>query len=343
MASKLSENAHPTYRQTILDEPTYGHPGPAPETPTTRQVLHEWLDAISFWKDRARLIPALYLFYHLASAGVFVWFLATYFSVVTIAAVLLISSFVGTVYNTLWFHRYCSHQAFKFRSVWFARFFLWTNPIPFREESYVIPHRIHHAKSDDPGDPYGPHLGWLGSYLATETQQKTNRNLTAVEYERLAKSLGHIGIVTSSYEQYRRSGSIEKASIYLVRAIVAHLLWGSLMWAVAGWWGVWAWISGVFLCVFLLRDFNYRGHSAMHGATGQHGHPVNQIFYGFIAGEWHENHHHYPRLARSGLRWWQADVPYWIICAMKACGIVTHCNSRVPSSTFQASDAHVVV
>ena len=178
----MSENAHPTYRQTILDRPRYGYPGPAPKTPTTHDVLVEWIDAISFWKDRSRLIPALYFAYHLFTLGVFVWFLTTHFSIAAVAAVLLVSSFVGTIYNTLWYHRFCSHQAFRFRSVWFARLFLWTNPVCFREESYVIPHRLHHARPDEPGDPYGPHLGWLGSYLATETQQKTNRNLTAAEY-----------------------------------------------------------------------------------------------------------------------------------------------------------------
>jgi stearoyl-CoA desaturase (delta-9 desaturase) len=192
-----SGNTHPTYRQTMLDKPTYGHPGPAPKTPATRQVLAEWLDAISFWKDRTRLIPAAYATYHFATFLVFIWFLATHFSITSVLTVLLCACFIGTVYNTVWYHRLCSHQAFKFRSLWFARVFLWTNPICLREESYVIPHRIHHAKSDEPGDPYGPHLGWLGSYLATETQQKTNRNLTAAEYERLVKSLEHVGFMSN--------------------------------------------------------------------------------------------------------------------------------------------------
>jgi sn-1 stearoyl-lipid 9-desaturase len=339
----VSENAHPTYRQTILDRPRYGYPGPAPETPTTRDVLLEWIDAISFWKECSRLIPALYLAYHLFTFVVFVGFLTTHLSIAAVATVLLVSSFVGTIYNTLWYHRFCSHQAFKFRSVWFARLFLWTNPVCFREESYVIPHRLHHARPDEPGDPYGPHLGWLGSYLATETQQKTNRSLTATEYERLAKSLGHIGIVTNSYEKYQATGSVEKGWIYFTRCVVAHLFWDGLALIIAGWWGLFAWISGLFLFAFLLRDFNYRGHSAMHGSIGKHGYPVNQIFYGLIAGEWHENHHNYPRLARSGLTWWQVDLPYWIIRAMKMCGIVTHCNSRVPTTTFRASDAQLIV
>jgi fatty-acid desaturase len=338
----MSENAHPTYQQTILDKPTYGHPGPAPKTPTTIEVLIEWFDAISFWKDLTRLIPAAYATYHFSTFVVFVWFLATHFSISSLVTVVLAAGFIGTVYNTVWYHRYCSHQAFKFSSIWFARFLLWTNPICLREESYVIPHRIHHAKSDEPGDPYGPHLGWLGSYLATETQQKTNRNLTAAEYERLVKSLGHVGFISNSYGHYQRTGSVENIWHYFAHVLFAHLFWGGLAWAAAGWWGVWAWVSGVFLFTFVVRDFNYRGHSALTG-TARHGQPVNQFIYGLFAGEWHENHHHYPRLARSGLIWWQVDAPYWIILAMKTCGMVSQCNSRVPSTTFQPSDAQPVV
>jgi stearoyl-CoA desaturase (delta-9 desaturase) len=326
----------------MLDKPTYGHPGPAPKLPTTGQVLVEWFDAINFWKDRTRLIPGVFPIYHLLTFGVFVWFLATHFSIAAIGTLTFIGWFVGTVYNTVWYHRYCSHQAFKFSNIWFARIFSWTNPIFLREESYVIPHRIHHAKSDEPGDPYGPHLGWLGSYLATETQQKTTRRLTTAEYERLVKSLGHVGFVSNSYEQYQRTGSVENIWHYFAHVIFAHLFWGVVAWAVAGWLGVWAWVSGMFVSMLVLRDFNYRGHSSLTG-TRKHGAPVNQVFYGLIAGEWHENHHNYPRLARSGLRWWQIDVSYWIILAMKSCGMVSQCNSTRPSAKFQSSDAEVVV
>jgi hypothetical protein len=100
-----SGNTHPTYRQTMLDKPTYGHPGPAPKTPAVRQVLAEWLDAISFWKDRTRLIPAAYATYHFATFLVFVWFLATHFSITSVLTVLLCACFIGTVYNTVWYHR----------------------------------------------------------------------------------------------------------------------------------------------------------------------------------------------------------------------------------------------
>ncbi|HEX3799900.1 MAG TPA: fatty acid desaturase [Verrucomicrobiae bacterium] len=311
-----------------LVKPTYGHVGPSPKRPTTKEVIVEWFDAVSFWKDSTRLLPAFYLLYHFATFAVFVYFLVHYFSILAVVSVALIGSFIGTVYNTVWYHRYCSHQAFRFRSVWFARLFLWTNPISFREESYVIPHRVHHSKSDEPGDPYGPHLGWLGSYLATETQQKMNRNITSAEYDRLASSLGHIGLIKNSYAQFQRTGSVENVGCYFARVLVANIFWSAIGYAVAGVPGVLAFIAGNFLFAFVVRDFNYRGHASMFG-TDKEGAPVNQVIYGIIAGEWHENHHDHPRLARSGLVWWQVDVPYYIILAMRSCGVVTQYNKEI--------------
>jgi stearoyl-CoA desaturase (delta-9 desaturase) len=306
--------------------PTYGDVGPSPLRPTTREVLVEWCDAIAFWRDRSRLVPALCALYHVASFGVFVFFMVSDFSIRAVAGLTLISAFIGTTYNTVWYHRYCSHRAFKFRSLFFARIFLWTNPLPFREESYVIPHRIHHSISDEPGDPHGPHLGWLGSYLANETFQKTNRDITRDEYRRLAKSLAHCGFVANSYEQFRRTGSVEHVWHYAARVLVANMFWFTLAYLAAGSFGVYAWISSVFLSWLVIRDFNFRGHSSFLGTNG-HGVPVNQVFYGIMGGEWHENHHQYPHLALSGLSWWQVDIPYGIIRLMKLFGIVTSYNS----------------
>ena len=64
--------------------------------------------------------------------------------------------------------------------------------------------------------------------------------------------------------------------------------------------------------------------------------PVNQVFYGFIAGEWHENHHAHPRLARSGFSWWQLDVPFILIWLMKAFGFITECNAPEEPATRKA-------
>ena len=317
----------------LLVPPTFAQGEPLSRKPTLREVLVEWVDAVNFFKDSSRLSPALYALYHMAGFAVFLAFLIWHFSVVAILIVLGIACMIATIYNTVWYHRYCSHRAFKFRNIWWARLFLWTNPVCFREESYVIPHRVHHSKPDQPGDPYGPHLGWLGSYLATESSQRTNRNISEADYLRLAKSLEHVGFVKNTYAGFQQTGSVENVSHYVVKMLFVNLFWSVLAFMVAGWTGVMVWMSGVFLYTFVVRDFNYRGHGGLFG-TQPKGLPLNQVIYGIIAGEWHGNHHAYPRSARSGLAWWQVDLPYWFIKLMNLCGGV---------SSYNAPDKHALV
>lgn len=318
----MNEEGRPAWKPRLLIPPTYAAAIMDGRIPSLREILVEWLDAISFWKDRGRLMPALYLAYHAATAGVFVWFLIHHFSISAVLTILLSATAQATLYNTVWYHRYCSHRAFKFRSVWWARLFLWTNPVCLREESYVIPHRVHHSMSDKPGDPYGPHLGWLGSYLGTESQQKMRRDISRAEFERLSKSLEHIGFIHNSHAQYQRTGSVENVWHWLARVAFVNVFWCMIAWWLAGAWGVQAWLSSVFFYSLLVRDFNFRGHGGYFGEI-QPPHPLNQVFYGLIAGEWHDNHHVHPRLARCGQAWWQIDIPYGIIRLMHAVGIVT--------------------
>jgi stearoyl-CoA desaturase (delta-9 desaturase) len=321
MQSAISEEPRAPRRRELIVEPTYGYGDLAPRKPTLREVFVELVDAINFLKDRTRLLPAAFLAYHLATLGVFILFCARYFSLASVGIVTGITVFIATIYSTAWYHRYCSHRAYRFHSLWPARLLLWTNPICFREECYVIAHHAHHAKSDKPGDPYGPHLGWLGSYLAAESMQKTNRDITRSDYERLARSLEHIGFAQNSYEKFRRTGSVENVWHHGAHVMVATLFWCSLGYFVAGWPGAMAWLASVFLCSFFMRDFNYRGHGGFFFKASE-GHPANQLFYGLLAGEWHDNHHEHPRSARDGQAWWQLDTPYWIIKAMGACGLV---------------------
>ena len=37
---------------------------------------------------------------------------------------------------------------------------------------------------------------------------------------------------------------------------------------------------------------------------------------------WHNNHHHSPRTARHGFRWWQFDPSYYLILALERLGLV---------------------
>ena len=313
-------------RQGLLEEPTYGWGSGSPDKPTFREILIEWFDSINFVANRSRLLTAIFTAFHMATFAGFLYFLARHFTLESGAIVGGIAVVIATLYNTVWYHRYCTHRAYRFSRLSWTRLFLWTNPVCFREESYVIPHHVHHAKADKPGDPYGPHLGWIGSYLATESSAKTNLDIDRNDYERLSRGLKHIGFPLNSYAQFQRSGSVEKEGHWLARALFANLLWASLAFVIGGGVGVLVWYSGVFVYTYLVRDFNYRGHCGFPFWSNR-GRAANKLFYGIVSGEWHENHHANPRLAYSGLRWWQLDVPYLIIRAMSFCGIVRQVNT----------------
>ncbi len=123
------------------------------------------------------------------------------------------------------------------------------------------------------------------------------------------------GFPANSHAQYQRTGSVENLWHYLAREVFAVVFWASLGVAGSGLVGSDGVVVGrVFVYVRGAR-FQFSRSQRPDWNANKHGEPVNQIIYGLFAGEWHENHHDYPLLARSGLSWWQVDVPhaglYW--------------------------------
>jgi stearoyl-CoA desaturase (Delta-9 desaturase) len=50
---------------------------------------------------------------------------------------------------------------------------------------------------------------------------------------------------------------------------------------------------------------------------------------------WHNNHHAFPTSARQGLRWWQLDFGYYLICVLAWLGFTW--NVRVPTAEAKSS------
>jgi len=44
---------------------------------------------------------------------------------------------------------------------------------------------------------------------------------------------------------------------------------------------------------------------------------------------WHNNHHAFPSSAAHGLRWWEVDLGYWVICLLQTISLER--NVRVPT------------
>merc|ERR1712232_504239 len=69
----------------------------------------------------------------------------------------------------------------------------------------------------------------------------------------------------------------------------------------------------------------------------------NQFFPGTVAGEWHNNHHMFPRSARSGFLWWQMDIPFATVCLLNALGLVSSFNDDKPKFMKRVKDSQPLV
>ena len=77
-----------------------------------------------------------------------------------------------------------------------------------------------------------------------------------------------------------------------------------------------------------VRTFNYEGHGKgkdmrKEGSDfNRDDMSINQLWPGFVAGEWHNNHHLYPSSARSGFLPYQIDFAWYYIKFMSMIGAV---------------------
>ncbi len=302
--------------------------------PRSIEVLRQYLRTLNFVEDSRNALHTLFEVTHLATLPLAVWFFLRFADVWTFAAYSLVFYVLANVYNTLWYHRYCSHFSFRFASPWWPRLFLWLNPLGYREEVYALRHHVHHNVADEDDDPNGPHLGWLGNYLASSFEIDTD--ISEKEYERLKQRLAHLHVPFSSYESFQRWACIESVPHYLARWSFANLLWASGWFLVGGVPWLLMWCAVLFSFHAVLRDFNFRGHGGGKPKHVEHWDfddsslALNQRFYGLVAGEWHNNHHAYRASANCGFLPGQLDAPFLLIKLLHACGVVARYNDHQP-------------
>jgi stearoyl-CoA desaturase (delta-9 desaturase) len=108
---------------------------------------------------------------------------------------------------------------------------------------------------------------------------------------------------------------------------------GIVLYLIGGWSFV---IYGIFLRAVLLWHSTWFVNSATH-AWGYRNFEANDgarnLWWVSIVtyGEgWHNNHHTFPQMAKSGLHWWEVDVTWWSIKLLKTLGLAKKVN--LPSS-----------
>lgn len=303
-----------------LEPPSYGFERDKKlYVPSRREIFREFFARTNIFKERKNWIPFFSWFATLSLGVPFVLFFIHYFSWSLFFLGLFYSMVILGTHGTIYLHRYSTHKAFKFKNSFWR--FICRNLVPkiVLEELYAISHHVHHQFSEKPGDPYNVHGGWLYCFLADAVHQPIAKDLSEPDYQQLSKMLNHTGVHLNSYQQYQKWGSLCHPGYTILHYSLNWFFWYGVFFiigghplaiALFGMSGVWA--IGV-------RTFNFDGHGKGKDKKREgidfndKDLSINQVWPGYVAGEWHNNHHLYPNGARSGFLPYQLDLAWLFI------------------------------
>jgi sn-1 stearoyl-lipid 9-desaturase len=219
---------------------------------------------------------------------------------------------------TLGYHRLLTHKSLKvprwlmYVIVAGGYFCLMGSPVV-----WVGVHRLHHQKSDAPGDPHSPNDG---------------------VWHALAGWMFGMDKVQSTDELHRAAGELMKDP-FLVALGAEHKAWQAQMCLginivirlgilyFFGWAACLANILALAIVFWSTQCVNAFCHLRSQGYrlfdTREDSRNVWWVALLTFGEGWHNNHHAMPKSARHGMAWWELDVTWMTIWALEKVGLAT--------------------
>jgi fatty-acid desaturase len=321
----------------VLEPPSYGWKDEKGDLikPNAKQIFAEFLSRINILKSRKNWLALIGWLWALALVPFLFLFIFKYFSWWLLLIGFLYSMVGMGTHGTIWYHRYCTHKAFTFRNSFWRIFtqHLVIKVVP--EEVYVVSHHVHHAKSDEPGDPYNANAGFLYCFMADTNHQAISKNLSESDYEKAAALLKHTGVKCNTYKQYQEWGSIAHPLRTIFLWILNWSFWYGIFFLIGGHALACTLFAGALIWALGVRTFNYEGHGKGEDKRedgmdfNRSDMSINQYWPGIVAGEWHNNHHLFPSSARAGFLHYQLDFAwYYIYFLYLLGGVKSYHNAR---------------
>jgi stearoyl-CoA desaturase (delta-9 desaturase) len=214
------------------------------------------------------------------------------------------------------YHRLLTHRGYKCPQ-WFERFLAICGALSLEGGPifWVATHRVHHQKSDQPGDPHSPrdgawwaHLWWM---CVGEPKHSDTKGLSKYAPD-LARDPFMVWLNDYHWVPLTSLGIV----------LLALGGWQMVLW-------------GVCLRVTLGLHATWLVNSATHlwgsqrfdaGDDSRNNWWVALLTFGE---GWHNNHHAHPVSARHGLAWYELDMTYWQLKALEVIGVIS--NVKVAS------------
>ena len=243
------------------------------------------------------------------------------FTWTNLAVLLFLLWFCTGLGISMGYHRLHTHRSYQ-APRWLEYMFALCGALTFEGGPifWVATHRIHHQKSDQPGDPHSPrdggwwaHVGWI---LTGEAKHNNTRLMS-----KYAPDLGRDPFYVW-LNNWHWLPNVLLAGLLFAIGGLPMMLWGAFLRVVIGLHATWLVNSATHM--WGSRRFPTRDDSR------------NTWWVALITfGEgWHNNHHAHPTSARHGLAWYEFD-PSWIqIRILQFFGIakriqVAKVNSRI--------------
>ncbi len=236
---------------------------------------------------------------------------------------------------TVGYHRLISHRTFSCPKI-VEYFFVLAGYLAFEGSPiwWATVHRAHHRYADTALDPHSPafglqraHMGWLTKpgypdHICPATQSKDL-------------------ISDPVYRFLEQCGDWKKAHrlVFLI-----SLGFRVAIWCCLGWVAALASLLAGFAVLQIPLMLNVVCHIKQFGyktyATDDLS--VNVWWVAILAmGEgWHNNHHASPGSAKTGMRWWEIDVSWFVIVLMKWLKLASRVNATTHSSLIKRVDRH---
>jgi fatty-acid desaturase len=209
---------------------------------------------------------------------------------------------------SLGYHRLHTHRSYKC-PLWMEYFFSVCGALTLEGGPifWVATHRLHHQKSDQPGDPHSPHDGAWWAHMGWILWGETNHNNTkalAKYAPDLARHKFYIWL-----NNWHWIPMVALGVILLAIGGFPLMFWGIFLRVVVGLHATWLVNSATHM--WGNRRFTTRDDSR------------NNWWVALMTfGEgWHNNHHAHPTSARHGLAWYEFDISWITLKLLMAFGI----------------------
>jgi len=290
--TRLRQKSYNSQFESLLASDWMTHTAQRVEEPTVlASRKFNWSSTVVFALFHVGAIAALFMFsWPVFFATVFLYWMATGLGI------------------SLGYHRLHTHRSYRL-PLWLEYTFAVFGTLNLEGGPifWVATHRVHHQKSDQPGDPHSPRDGAWWSHvlwIVFGDVRHNNTKMLSKYAPDLAKHKFYVWL-----NDYHWVPLVVLAAILFAIGGVPLVMWGIFARVVFGLHATWAVNSASHM--WGARRFNTRDDSR------------NNWWVALVTfGEgWHNNHHAHPVSARHGLAWYEIDPNFWGIWLLSKVGL----------------------